>query len=49
MATPAVTLPKTKGGAFLIEERSPHEIFTPEDLLLLQLLFLLLVGDAQAP
>ena len=25
-------LPKTKGGAFLIEEREPHEIFTPEDL-----------------
>src|SRR5436309_10835537 len=25
-------LPKTKGGAFLIEERTPQEIFTPEDL-----------------
>src|SRR5882672_2413962 len=32
MATAASTLPKTKGGAFLIEERTPHEIFTPEDL-----------------
>ncbi|HWQ54403.1 MAG TPA: acyl-CoA dehydrogenase family protein [Bryobacteraceae bacterium] len=31
MATAAATLPKTKGGAFLIEERSPSEIFTPED------------------
>src|SRR6266700_3865570 len=28
----AVTLPKTKGCAFLIEERTPQEIFTPEDL-----------------
>ncbi|MGH9720565.1 MAG: acyl-CoA dehydrogenase family protein [Bryobacteraceae bacterium] len=27
-----MTLPKTKGGAFLIEERAPEEIFTPEDL-----------------
>src|SRR6266700_21063 len=26
----AVTLPKTKGCAFLIEERTPQEIFTPE-------------------
>src|SRR5258708_5240682 len=25
-------LPKTKGGAFLIEERTPQEIFTAEDL-----------------
>src|SRR5229473_221548 len=32
MATAAATLPKTKGGAFLIEERTPQEIFTPEDL-----------------
>jgi alkylation response protein AidB-like acyl-CoA dehydrogenase len=32
MATAAATLPKTKGGAFLIEDRSPEEIFTPEDL-----------------
>ena len=31
-ATAAVSLPKTKGGAFLIEERLPNEIFTPEDL-----------------
>src|SRR5262245_36005895 len=31
MATAVATLPKTKGGAFLIEERSPDEIFTPED------------------
>jgi alkylation response protein AidB-like acyl-CoA dehydrogenase len=27
-----MTLPKTKGGAFLIEERTPEEIFTAEDL-----------------
>ena len=32
MATAAASLPKTKGGAFLIEERAPSEIFTPEDL-----------------
>jgi alkylation response protein AidB-like acyl-CoA dehydrogenase len=32
MATAAATLPKTKGGAFLIEDRTPEEIFTPEDL-----------------
>src|SRR5437867_4673320 len=32
MATVAVALPKTKGCAFLIEERTPQEIFTPEDL-----------------
>ena len=32
MATAAVTLPKTKGGAFLVEERTPQEIFTPEDI-----------------
>ncbi len=32
MATATPALPKTKGGAFLIEERGPHEIFTPEDL-----------------
>ena len=31
MATATVTLPKTKGGAFLIEERAAHEIFSPED------------------
>src|SRR5438046_5876742 len=32
MATAAASLPKTKGGAFLIEDRTPNEIFTPEDL-----------------
>ena len=32
MATAAVTLPKTQGGAFLIEDRTAEEIFTPEDL-----------------
>src|SRR6476661_5042307 len=32
MATATVSLPKTKGGAFLIEDRTPDEIFTPEDL-----------------
>ncbi len=32
MATAAATLPKTKGGAFLIEDHVPEEIFTPEDL-----------------
>src|SRR5712692_3870879 len=32
MATAVVTLPKTRGCAFLIEERTPQEIFTPEDL-----------------
>ena len=32
MATAAATLPKTKGGAFLIEDREPEAIFTPEDL-----------------
>jgi alkylation response protein AidB-like acyl-CoA dehydrogenase len=31
MATSAASLPKTKGGAFLIESREPGEIFTPED------------------
>jgi alkylation response protein AidB-like acyl-CoA dehydrogenase len=31
MATATATLPKTKGCAFLIEERAPQEIFTPED------------------
>src|SRR5580658_9588810 len=31
-ATATISLPKTKGGAFLIEERLPNEIFTPEDL-----------------
>src|SRR5437660_9325117 len=32
MATATISLPKTKGGAFLIEDRTPAEIFTPEDL-----------------
>src|SRR6516225_231251 len=32
MATATRSLPKTKGGAFLIEDRTPAEIFTPEDL-----------------
>src|SRR5690242_14181984 len=32
METAAASLPKTRGGAFLIEERAPGEIFTPEDL-----------------
>ncbi len=31
MATTTVAIPKTKGGAFLIETRAPEEIFTPED------------------
>src|SRR5262245_24815496 len=31
MATVTVSLPKTRGGAFLIEERAPEEIFSPED------------------
>ena len=31
MATATVAIPKTKGGAFLIETRAPEEIFTPED------------------
>src|SRR6266851_2091157 len=32
MASATATLPKTQGGAFLIEDRTPAEIFTPEDL-----------------
>jgi alkylation response protein AidB-like acyl-CoA dehydrogenase len=32
MATATLSLPKTQGGGFLIEERGPYEIFTPEDL-----------------
>jgi alkylation response protein AidB-like acyl-CoA dehydrogenase len=32
VATTAATLPKTRGGAFLVELRAPEEIFTPEDL-----------------
>ena len=31
MATPMPALPKTRGGAFLLETRRPEEIFTPED------------------
>jgi len=31
MTEPTTVFPKTIGGAFLIEDRSPHEIFTPED------------------
>ncbi len=31
MATTTIAIPKTKGGAFLIESRAPEEIFTPED------------------
>jgi alkylation response protein AidB-like acyl-CoA dehydrogenase len=32
MTTAAVTTPQAKGGAFLIEDRAPNEIFTAEDL-----------------
>ncbi len=31
MATTTVALPRSKGGAFLLEQRRPEEIFTPED------------------
>ncbi len=31
MATASMALPKTKGGAFLLESRVPEEIYTPED------------------
>ena len=31
MATTTIAIPKTKGGAFLIENRAPEDIFTPED------------------
>ena len=31
MATTTITLPKGKGGEFLLEDRGPQEIFTPED------------------
>ncbi len=31
MATTTIAIPKTKGGAFLLENRAPEEIFTPED------------------
>src|SRR5579862_6854102 len=32
MATATISLPQTKGGAFLIEDRTAQEVFTPEDL-----------------
>jgi butyryl-CoA dehydrogenase len=32
MAASTVSIPKSKGGAFLLESRAPEEIFTPEDL-----------------
>src|SRR5258708_39190478 len=32
MATSQATLPRVKGGAFLLEDRRPEEIFTREDL-----------------
>src|SRR5580698_9767627 len=31
MATTTIAIPKTKGGAFLLETSAPEEIFTPED------------------
>ncbi len=31
MASTTIAIPKTKGGAFLLEKRAPEEIFTPED------------------
>jgi butyryl-CoA dehydrogenase len=31
MATTMIALPKSRGGAFLLEQRTPAEIFTPED------------------
>jgi alkylation response protein AidB-like acyl-CoA dehydrogenase len=31
MATLAVSIPKTKGGAFLLETRTPEEVYSPED------------------
>jgi alkylation response protein AidB-like acyl-CoA dehydrogenase len=31
MATTTIAIPKTKGGAFLLETRAPEEIFTAED------------------
>ncbi len=31
MATAAVPKPKISGGSFLLEERTPEEVFTPED------------------
>ena len=32
LAANAMTISQTKGGAFLIEDRAPEEIFTAEDL-----------------
>ncbi|MBI3683937.1 MAG: acyl-CoA dehydrogenase family protein [Acidobacteria bacterium] len=32
MATTSIALPRTKGGAFLLEPRTPEEIYSPEDL-----------------
>lgn len=32
MATATIPYPKTVGGSFLIEDRTPEEIYTPEDL-----------------
>src|SRR5688500_15947232 len=31
MGTTTIALPKTRGGAFLVEESEPRDIFTPED------------------
>ena len=31
MATAVASYPKTVGGSFLIEDRTPEEVFTPED------------------
>src|SRR5260370_41704056 len=31
MAATTLALPKTKGGAFILEPRLPAEVFTPED------------------
>ena len=31
MATASMVLPKTRGGAFLVEDRSYQEVFSPED------------------
>src|SRR5215831_15420405 len=32
MAATIIAIPKPRGAAFLLESRSPEEIFTPEDL-----------------
>ena len=31
MVTTAMPRSKIAGGSFLLEERTPHEVFTPED------------------